>query len=124
MVTQNGRAVFPFGVMGGDMQPQGHVEVLCNILDFGMDVQEAGDAPRLRHTGSPEPTGETMTDGGLLHLERGFAPEVLAELQRRGHRFGDAAVSYGGYQGIWIDWERGVLRGGSESRNDGCAVGW
>ncbi len=124
MVTKDGRAVFSFGVMGGDMQPQGHVEVLCNILDFGMDVQEAGDAPRLRHTGSQEPTGETMTDGGLLHLERGFAPEVVAELQRRGHRFGDPAVSYGGYQGIWIDWELGVLRGGSESRNDGCAVGY
>ncbi len=124
MVTRDGRAVFSFGVMGGDMQPQGHVEVLCNLLDFGMDVQEAGDAPRLRHTGSAEPTGETMTDGGLLHLERGFAPEAIAELQRRGHRLGDAAVSYGGYQGIWIDWERGVLRGGSESRNDGCAVGW
>ncbi len=124
MVTRDGRPVFSFGVMGGDMQPQGHVQVLCNILDFGMDPQAAGDAPRLRHTGSQEPTGETMTDGGLLHAESGFDPAVLAELARRGHRFGDPAVSYGGYQGVWIDWERGVLIGGSESRNDGCAVGY
>jgi gamma-glutamyltranspeptidase/glutathione hydrolase len=124
MVTKDGRAVFSFGVMGGDMQPQGHVEVLCNILDFGMNVQEAGDAPRLRHTGSQEPTGEAMTDGGELHLERGFADSVVAELKRRGHRIGSPAVSYGGYQGIWIDWERGVLIGGSESRSDGCAVGY
>ncbi len=124
MVTRDGRPVFSFGVMGGDMQPQGHVQVLCNLLDFGLNVQEAGDAPRLRHTGSSEPTGEQMADGGLLHAESGIAREVVAELQRRGHRFGPASVHFGGYQGIWIDWERGVLLGGSESRNDGCAAGY
>lgn len=124
MVTKDGRPVFTFGVMGGDMQPQGHVQVLVNLIDFGMNVQEAGDAPRLRHTGSAEPTGEAMTDGGLLHLEHGLADSVLVELRLRRHNVGSSAVSYGGYQGIWIDWERGVLQGGSESRNDGCAVGY
>jgi gamma-glutamyltranspeptidase/glutathione hydrolase len=123
-VTREGRPVFSFGVMGGDMQPQGHVQVLCNILDFGMDVQEAGDAPRWHHEGSSEPTGEVMQDGGVLHLESGFAPEVVRELVQKGHRITADVGGYGGYQGIWIDAVRGVLLGASESRKDGCAIGY
>ncbi|MCA9057196.1 MAG: gamma-glutamyltransferase, partial [Planctomycetaceae bacterium] len=74
-----------FGVMGGATQPQGHVQIITNIIDFEMNIQEAGDAPRILHSGSSEPTGEQMTDGGTVALEAGFEPESLAELQRRGH---------------------------------------
>jgi len=123
-VTRGGRPLFSFGVMGGDMQPQGHVQVLCNIIDFGMNVQEAGDAPRFHHTGSSEPTGESMQDGGDLHLENGFAPEVVRGLALKGHRISENLGGYGGYQGIWIDEKRGVLLGGTESRKDGCAIGY
>jgi gamma-glutamyltranspeptidase/glutathione hydrolase len=123
-VTRNGKPVFCFGVMGGDVQPQGHVQVLCNILDFGMNVQEAGDAPRFHHEGSSEPTGEVMTDGGVLHLESGIAPEVVRDLVLRGHRITETFGTFGGYQGIWIDAERGVLLGATESRKDGCALGY
>lgn len=123
-VTRDGKPVFSFGVMGGDMQPQGHVQVLCNIIDFGMDVQEAGDAPRWHHEGSSEPTGEVMQDGGVLHLENGFAPEAVRELIQRGHRITEDVGGYGGYQGIWLDAARGVLLGASESRKDGCAIGY
>jgi gamma-glutamyltranspeptidase/glutathione hydrolase len=124
MVTQNGKAVFSYGVMGGDMQPQGHVQVLCNIVDFGMDVQEAGDAPRWHHEGSSEPTGEVMQDGGTLNLESGLPADVVRDLALKGHRITENPGVYGGYQGIWIDWERGVLIGGTESRKDGCALGY
>ena len=123
-VTKDGKPVFSFGVMGGDMQPQGHVQVLCNIIDFGMDVQEAGDAPRFYHTGSSEPTGEQMEDGGILQLESGVAPEVVRDLVLKGHRVVQNVGGYGGYQGIWIDHERGVLLGGTESRKDGVALGY
>jgi gamma-glutamyltranspeptidase/glutathione hydrolase len=123
-VTRDARPVFSFGVMGGAMQPQGHVQVLCNLIDFGMNVQEAGDAARFRHSGSSQPTGQVMQDGGTLHLESGIAPEVLRELARRGHRITYQLGGYGGYQGIWIDHERGVLLGGTESRKDGVAVGY
>ena len=82
-VTRGGKPLFSFGVMGGDVQPQGHVQVLCNIIDFGMNVQEAGDAPRFHHEGSSEPTGEVMQDGGVLHLESGIAPRSFATWGRR-----------------------------------------
>ena len=124
MVTRDGRALFSFGVMGGDVQPQGHVQVLCNIIDFRMNLQEAGDAPRFHHEGSSEPTGETMRDGGALHLESGIAPEVVRDLVQKGHRVSQSLGTFGGYQGIWIDAERGVLIGASESRKDGCAIGY
>jgi gamma-glutamyltranspeptidase/glutathione hydrolase len=124
MVTKGGRPVFSFGVMGGSMQPQGHVQVLCNILDFGMGIQEAGDAPRLRHTGSSQPTGTVMTDGGTVYVEGGFSPEAIRALIDRGHRVGKESGGFGGYQGIWWDWERDVLIGGTESRKDGCALGY
>jgi gamma-glutamyltranspeptidase/glutathione hydrolase len=123
-VTRGAKPVFSFGVMGGDMQPQGHVQVLCNLIDFGMDVQEAGDAPRFHHVGSSEPTGESMQDGGELQLESGVGADVVRELLRRGHRVTWAAGGFGGYQGIWIDHQRGVLLGGTETRTDGMAIGY
>ena len=124
MVTRDGKALFSFGVMGGSMQPQGHVQVLCNILDFAMNIQEAGDAPRFRHGGSSQPTGGTMEDGGIVYLESGIGPAVRRELMKRGHTVMDAVGGYGGYQGIWVDPVSGVLAGASESRKDGCAIGY
>ncbi len=124
MVTREGKPVFAFGVMGGSMQPQGHVQVLCNIVDFGMNVQEAGDAPRFNHSGSSEPTGEVMRDGGEVALESGFAPEAVRALMEKGHKVVGDTGGFGGYQGIWWDWKSDVLRGGSESRKDGCAMGY
>jgi gamma-glutamyltranspeptidase/glutathione hydrolase len=123
-VTRAGRPVFSFGVMGGDMQPQGHVQVLCNIIDFGMNLQEAGDAPRFRHAGSSEPDGSIMTDGGVVFLEGGIDPEAVRRLIRLGHKVSKSASEFGGYQGIWLDHERRVLIGASESRKDGCAIGY
>ncbi len=124
MVTKNGKPVFTFGVMGGAMQPQGHVQVLLNILLFGMNVQEAGDAPRFRHSGSSQPDFGKMTNGGVVHLETGISYEVIRDLMGKGHRIEWSRGGYGGYQGIWIDWGRGILLGGSESRKDGCAIGY
>jgi len=123
-VTRDGKPVFSFGVMGGDVQPQGHVQVLVNLIDFGMNVQEAGDAPRFHHEGSSEPTGEVMQDGGMLHLESGISPEVVRDLMLKGHRITASVGSFGGYQGIWIDHERGILIGATESRKDGSAQGY
>ena len=124
-VTREGEAWLAFGVMGGDFQPQGHVQVLCNLIDFGMNLQEACDAPRLAHEGSSDPTGTPRAaDGGTLSVEDGFAPEVLAELRRRGHVFVDRKGIYGGFQGILRDAETGVLTGASDARKDGQAAGW
>jgi gamma-glutamyltranspeptidase/glutathione hydrolase len=122
-VTRDGEPWLSFGVMGGGMQPQGHAQVLVNMIDFGMDLQAAGDAPRIRHDGSSEPTGERMTDGGIVRLEQGFPPEAIAELERRGHRVevrNDGG--YGGYQAIRKD--EGSWVGASESRKDGHAAGY
>ena len=114
-----------FGVMGGDMQPQGHVQIVVNLVDFGLNLQEAGDAPRFHHTGSSEPTGTLMVDGGVLNLEWGVAPEIRRELLRRGHRLVETiGTSFGGYQAIRRDPRTGVLAGASESRKDGCAMGY
>ncbi len=124
MVTREGRPVFTFGVMGGAMQPQGHVQVLCNIIDFKMNIQEAGDAARFRHTGSSQPTGEIMTDSGTVGFESGFASGLIRTLEKKGHRVVPMKGGFGGYQGIWWDWENDVLIGGSESRKDGCAMGY
>lgn len=112
-----------FGVMGGDMQPQGHVQILVNLIDFGMNLQEAGDATRFYHTGSSEPTGIRMTDGGELSLESGVPERVRRELAKRGHRLVESVGRYGGYQAIARD-PRGVWAGASESRKDGCALGY
>jgi len=123
-VTRDGQPLISFGVMGGDMQPQGHVQVLVNMIDFGMNLQEAGDAPRLRHDGSSSPTDEVMTDGGELVLEPGFDPAVIRELERRGHRVAKPGGDFGGYQAIRRDPVTGVYAGASESRKDGHAAGF
>lgn len=123
-VTKNGRPWLSFGVMGGDMQPQGQVQVLCNIIDFQMNLQEAGDAPRFHHLGSSEPTGEVMTDGGWVSLESGVPAESVRILRDRGHTLKPEAGGYGGYQAIMYDSARDVLIGASESRSDGQAAGY
>ncbi|MCC7014795.1 MAG: gamma-glutamyltransferase [Planctomycetes bacterium] len=123
-VTKNGEPFLSFGVMGGATQPQGHVQIVMNIVDFGMNIQEAGDAPRILHDGSSEPTGERMTEGGRVYLESGFEPEVVRELVQRGHDVGVNVGDFGGYQAIRWDPERRVYLGASESRKDGCALGY
>lgn len=123
-ITKDGAPYMAFGLMGGATQPQGHVQIVVNLIDFGMNVQEAGDAPRIVHTGSQQPTGQTMETGGLLHLESGFSEEVQRALQRMGHRLQRANGIFGGYQGIRVDPEGGVYFGGSESRKDGQAAGY
>ena len=123
-VTKDGEPFLSFGVMGGDMQPQGHVQILINIIDFGMNIQEAGDAPRIRHSGSSQPTGGKMTDGGWVHLESGFDYEVIRELMRRGHRIRFSSGGFGGYQAIMYDAKNKVYYGASESRKDGQAAGF
>ncbi len=123
-VTKDGKPFLSFGVMGGDMQPQGHVQILVNIIDFGMNVKEAGDAPRIRHAGYSQPTGGKMTDGGVVYMESGFDYEVIRELRRRGHRIAWSIGGYGGYQAIMFDAQNGVYRGASESRKDGQAAGY
>ena len=123
-VTKDGKPFLSFGVMGGATQPQGHAQIVINMIDFGMNAQEAGDAPRILHSGSSQPTGEQMTDGGQVTLESGFDYEVIRELLARGHRIGYARGPYGGYQGIQYDAENDVYRGASESRKDGQAAGY
>lgn len=123
-VTKNGEPFLSFGVMGGATQPQGHVQIVMNIVDFGMNIQEAGDAPRILHDGSSEPTGERMTEGGRVYLESGFEPEVVRELVQRGHDVGVNVGDFGGYQAIRWDPERRLYFGASESRKDGCALGY
>ena len=124
-LTQDGKPLLAFGVMGGDMQPQGHVQVLLNLLDFGMDLQAAGDAPRFYHTDSSEPTGTVMKDGGALALEPGVPEAVRQELARRGHRLVDTSpAAFGGYQAVWRDPSTGVYFGATEARKDGCAAGY
>lgn len=123
-VTKDGKPVFSFGVMGGSMQPQGHVQVLLNIIEFGMNIQEAGDAPRFRHGGSSQPDHGKMTDGGTVFLESGITQQDIRGLMERGHNIQFSRGAYGGYQGIWIDHARRILIGASESRKDGCAIGY
>jgi gamma-glutamyltranspeptidase/glutathione hydrolase len=111
MVMKDGRPWLSFGVMGGDMQPQGHVQVLLNLIDFGMNVQEAGEAPRFRHTANG------------LALESAISPEARFGLDERGHKIITMIGAFGGFQGIRID-PRGVLMGGSDPRKDGLAIGY
>jgi gamma-glutamyltranspeptidase/glutathione hydrolase len=124
MVTKDDRPWFCFGVMGGDMQPQGHVQVLVNLIDFGMDVQAAGDQPRLEHLLSATPTGRAENGVGMVEAEPGVPKEVVDELTRRGQNVKRVKLNGGGYQGILIDWDKGVLHGASESRRDGEARGY
>ncbi len=123
-VTKDGKPVLSFGVMGGDMQPQGHLQILCNIIDFGMNLQEAGDAARFHHTGSSSPTGSKMTDGGTVALESGVGLEVRRELEKMGHNIVHRVGPFGGYQAIGYDGENDVYIGASESRKDGQAAGY
>ncbi len=126
MVTKDDKPWLCFGVMGGDMQPQGHVQVLVNMIDFGMNVQSAGDAARVRHVGSQQPTGTSMASGGgTVQVESGIPEEAIRGLVRRGHTLSFAVGGgYGGYQAIQIDWQRGTLHGATESRKDGVALGY
>ncbi len=124
LVTKNGKPWLSFGVMGGDMQPQGHVQILCNVIDFGMNLQEAGDAARFHHTGSSEPTGEIMDDGGRVALESGVGMETARGLIEMGHNVHGDRGGYGGYQAIGYDALRGIYIGASESRKDGQAAGY
>jgi len=124
-VTREGKPWLCFGLMGGDMQPQGHVQVLMNIIDFGMNVQQAGDAARARHIGSATPTGRPADEkGGWVALESAVPLKSIRGLQQRGHRIVRAPGSFGGYQAIRIDHEQGTLHGGTEPRKDGAAVGY
>ncbi len=123
-VTRDGKPLMSFGVMGGSMQPQGHVQILVNMIDFGMNLQEAGDAPRIRHGGSSQPTGEEMKDGGTIYLETGIDYEVIRDLMYRGHNVQFSMGGFGGYQAILYDEEKGVYFGASESRKDGQAAGY
>lgn len=123
-VTKDGLPFMSFGVMGGSMQPQGHAQIIVNMIDFGMNLQEAGDAPRIRHDGSSQPTGSTMTDGGLVNLESGIPYKSIRELMSRGHQVEFSNGGYGGYQAILWDKEKGVYFGASESRKDGQAAGY
>ncbi len=124
-LTRPDGARMAFGLMGGDMQPQGHAQVVVNLVDFGMNLQEAGDAIRWHHTGSSDPDGRVMKDGGVLHIEDGLPAAVLEELKRRGHRIEPEPVgAYGGYQAIWRDPVTGSYAGATEKRKDGCAAGY
>ncbi len=122
-VTKDGKPWLSFGLMGGDMQAQGHVQVLSNLIDFGMDVQEAGDAPRFRHFGSSEPTGQPADGVGSVALESGISAEVRRDLHTKGHRVVDSPGGFGGYQAIRIDLDHGVLIGASDPRKDGSRHG-
>ena len=125
-ITRDGKPFASFGVMGGAMQPQGHAQIVMNLVDFGMNLQEAGDAPRIQHEGSTEPTGQgtAMRDGGEVNLETGFPYETIRALMRKGHRVVFADGPYGGYQAIMRDPATGVYYGASESRKDGQAAGY
>ena len=121
-ITKDDKPFISFGLMGGGMQPQGHAQIVVNIVDFQMNLQEAGDAPRIRHFGSSQPTGEIMLNGGFLSLESGINDEVRNELLKLGHNLKDEKGGYGGYQAIMKVNE--VFYGASESRKDGHASGF
>ena len=123
-ITKDGKPYISFGLMGGAMQPQGHAQIVVNLIDFGMNLQEAGDAPRIRHDGSSQPTGEVMIDGGVVNLESGFSFETINALMARGHKIQFSKGGYGGYQAIMWDEKNKVYYGASESRKDGQAAGY
>ena len=121
-ITKDDKPFISFGLMGGGMQPQGHAQIVVNLIDFKMNLQEAGDAPRIRHFGSSEPTGETMSNGGYLSLESGVGSDVRSELTKKGHNLKNEPGGYGGYQAIMK--LNNVYYGASESRKDGHASGY
>ncbi len=127
-ITKNGEPFVSFGVMGGAMQPLGHAQIVINLIDFDMNLQEAGDAPRFRHVGSSQPTGEQMTDGGYIIFESGFDKDEIIKIKEIGHKVVNENEdnymkgAFGGYQAIMK--KNGVLYGASESRKDGHASGY
>ena len=123
-ITKEGKPLVSFGLMGGAMQPQGHAQIVINLIDFEMNLQEAGDAPRIRHSSDDQPTGGKMLDGGTIYLETGFDYESIRELLKIGHKVGFDLGSFGGYQAIKINNESKVYYGASESRKDGNAAGY
>jgi gamma-glutamyltranspeptidase/glutathione hydrolase len=123
-VMKDGKPWMSFGVMGGSIQPQAHAQIIVNMVDFDMNLQEAGDAARMRHSGSSQPTDEVMTEGGTVYLESSIAQSVRDELASMGHRIGTRRTSMGGYQAIRRDDVQGVYYGASESRKDGQAAGY
>ena len=123
-VTKDGQPYLSFGLMGGDMQPQGHVQILTDIIDFGMNVQDAGDAARWRHYGNAEPTGEKSEGIGTLEMESGFDPAVKAELEKRGYKIKPGSGNFGGYQAIQWDAKHKVYWGATEMRKDGEVIGY
>lgn len=123
-VTKDGKPFLSFGVMGGDFQPMGHSQIVMNLIDFGMNLQEAGDAPRWDHTGGASPTGRTTTNTGLIRVESGIPYNTIRGLMDKGHKIGIARGVYGGYQAILWDEKNQVYHGASESRKDGQAAGY
>ena len=121
-VTKDGNPYISFGVMGGATQPQAQAQVLINIIDFGMNLQEAGDAPRIVHSGSSQPSGSQMKNGGTVSLESTFDEKIRKELVEMGHTLKYEKGSFGGYQAIMK--KNGVYYGASESRKDGQAAGY
>ena len=123
-ITKDEKPYVSFGLMGGAMQPQGHAQIVINLIDFEMNLQEAGDAPRIRHVSNQQPTGGNMLDGGELSLESGFDYKEIRKLQKYGHKIIFSLGSFGGYQAIMFDEKLGVFFGASESRKDGSAMGY
>ena len=106
------------------MQPQGHVQILVNLLDFGMNVQQAGDLARIRHLGSSTPRGVFGDGRGIVEVESGIPDSIVEDLESRGHKVRRSVGGFGGYQGILIDHKNGVLHGATEPRKDGATVGY
>ncbi|MFN3747707.1 MAG: gamma-glutamyltransferase [Sphingorhabdus sp.] len=124
-MTKDGKPLLSFGVMGGAMQPQGHAQIVVNMVDFGMTVQAAGDVARFHHDGSTDPEGgKAMTDGGVVEIETGVSQAIADELTKRGHKVKYSVGPYGGYQAIWRDPFTGAYWGASEFRKDGQAAGY
>jgi gamma-glutamyltranspeptidase/glutathione hydrolase len=113
-----------FGVMGGDFQPQGHSQVVMNMIDFGMSPQQAGDQPRLAHVGSSDPWGPKLAGGGALSFERGLEDAAKLKLAEMGHRVQPGVGAHGGYQAIWRMDDPLRYFGGSDPRKDGAAIGY
>jgi len=126
-VMKDGKPLFSYGNMGGGYQPIGHVSILTNIIDFGMDIQEAGDAARWTHNGSTQPT-DAVTDQlkktGQVSVESGIPYEVVRQLQAKGHKVKVGDDFFGRYQGIMRDHDKEIFYGASESRVDGQAAGY
>ncbi len=123
-ITKDGKPFASFGVMGGDFQPMGHTQIVMNLIDFGMNLQEAGDAPRWDHTGGASPMGEITTNTGTIRTESGISYKTIRGLMDRGHQIGVSRGIYGGYQAIMWDDKQKVYHGASESRKDGQAAGY